>query len=44
MSATPFVVGQWVRGEKFYGRGHLIEEILRGPRNWIWLLGTRRGG
>ena len=44
MPVTPFVVGQWVRGEKFYGRDVLIEEILRGPRNWLWLLGTRRIG
>jgi hypothetical protein len=38
------VVGQWVRGERFYGREDLIEEILRGPRNSIWVLGTRRIG
>jgi hypothetical protein len=44
MSVTPFVVGQWVRGEKFYGRTALISEILEGPRNWLWLLGTRRIG
>lgn len=44
MPAIPFVVGQWVRGEKFYGRGAQIEEILDGPRNSIWLLGTRRIG
>ena len=41
MTATPFVVGQWVRGERFYGRAQLIEEILHGQRNWLWLLGTR---
>lgn len=40
----PFVVGQWVRGERFYGRTAQIEEILEGPRNCIWLLGTRRIG
>ncbi len=44
MPANPFIVGQWVRGEKFYGRADLIEEILEGPRNGIWLLGTRRVG
>jgi serine/threonine protein kinase len=33
-----------VRGEKFYGRSHLIAEILDGPRNSIWVLGTRRIG
>jgi len=41
---NPYVVGQWVRGDKFYGRTHLIEEILDGPRNSIWVLGTRRIG
>ena len=44
MAVAPFVVGQWVRGERFYGRTALIEEILSGPRNWLWLLGTRRIG
>src|SRR5213593_1903316 len=44
MPSTPYVVGQWVRGEKFYGRAGLIEEILEGHRNWLWLLGTRRIG
>ena len=44
MPMTPFVVGQWVRGQKFYGRDALIEEILDGPRSWVWLLGTRRIG
>ncbi|MCP4663269.1 MAG: protein kinase [bacterium] len=43
-SAIPFVVGQWVRGEKFYGRGTQIAEILGGHRNWVWLLGNRRVG
>lgn len=40
----PFVVGQWVRGERFYGRTAQIEEIFEGHRNCIWLLGTRRVG
>lgn len=44
MPSSPYVIGQWVRGEKFYGRERLIEEILQGPREWIWLLGTRRYG
>ncbi|MCP3964702.1 MAG: protein kinase [bacterium] len=43
-SSVPFVVGQWVRGERFYGRGEQLSEILDGPRNWLWLLGTRRVG
>ena len=41
---VPFVVGQWVRGEGFYGRAAVIEEVLGGNRNWLWLLGTRRIG
>jgi serine/threonine-protein kinase len=40
----PFVIGQWVRGERFYGRERLIAEILEGPRDGLWLLGTRRIG
>ena len=44
MKNIPFVVGQWVRGERFYGREAQIAEILDGPRDWIWLLGTRRLG
>ena len=44
MATAPYVVGQWVRDRRFYGRRALIEEILEGPRNWMWLLGTRRLG
>ena len=44
MISNPYVVGQWVRGDKFYGRTALIDEILHGHRNWLWLLGTRRIG
>jgi len=43
-SAVPFVVGQWVRGEGFYGRATVLEEVLKGNRNWLWLLGMRRIG
>jgi DNA-binding winged helix-turn-helix (wHTH) protein len=44
IKAMPFVVGQWVRGDRFYGRAAQIEEIFEGHRNCIWLLGTRRIG
>jgi tRNA A-37 threonylcarbamoyl transferase component Bud32 len=44
MPLTPYVVGQWVRGDSFYGRGELLEQILHGNRNCLWLLGTRRIG
>lgn len=43
-SASPYVVGQWVRGERFYGRSAEIAEILDGPRNCVWLLGSRAIG
>ena len=43
-TSVPFVVGQWVRGENFYGRAAVIDEVLGGNRNWLWLLGTRRIG
>ena len=43
-SSIPFVVGQWVRGERFYGRQSQLDEILDGHRNCLWLLGTRRVG
>ena len=44
MAVTPYVVGQWVRSERFYGRQELISEILEGQRNCLWVLGTRRIG
>jgi DNA-binding winged helix-turn-helix (wHTH) protein len=43
-TSLPYVVGQWVRGDTFYGRQQQIAEILDGNRNWLWLLGTRRIG
>ncbi len=42
MTAMPYVVGQWVRGERFYGRRSQIAEILYGHRDAIWLLGEGR--
>jgi RNA polymerase sigma-70 factor (ECF subfamily) len=41
---NPFVVGGWVRGERFFGRGALLQEALEGPRAYLWVLGTRRVG
>lgn len=41
---VPYVVGQWVRGERFYGRTALVAELLHGQRDLVWLLGTRRVG
>lgn len=43
-SASPYVVSQWVRGERFYGRSAEIAEILDGPRNCLWMLGSRAIG
>jgi predicted Ser/Thr protein kinase len=43
-SRNPFVVGQWVRGEKFFGREEIIAEILTGPRHAVWVAGLRRMG
>ena len=40
----PYVVGNWVRGERFYGRDELIAEVLGGHRRSLWLVGTRRSG
>jgi RNA polymerase sigma factor (TIGR02999 family) len=42
--SIPFVVGQWVRGERFYGREGVLSEVLEGQRESLWLLGTRRIG
>lgn len=41
---NPFVIGQWVRGEKFFGREALIIELLEGPRSTVWVAGLRRMG
>lgn len=41
---TPYVVGQWVRGDRFYGRRKELSEILDGHRESLWLLGIRRIG
>ncbi|MFQ5640404.1 MAG: protein kinase [bacterium] len=41
---NPFIAGNWVRGENFFGRKKLIEEILEGHRNYLWIAGTRRFG
>jgi len=40
----PYVVGQWVRDKRFYGRHHHLREVLDGPRESLWILGTRRIG
>jgi DNA-binding winged helix-turn-helix (wHTH) protein len=37
-------VGQWVRGAAFYGRDEILDEVLAGARNGLWLLGSRASG
>jgi DNA-binding winged helix-turn-helix (wHTH) protein len=44
VSSASYAVGQWVCGQRFYGRSAEIAEILDGPRNGVWLLGTRAVG
>lgn len=41
---NPFVIGQWVRGEKFFGREDLMAELLEGSRTAVWIAGLRRMG
>ncbi len=41
---NPFVAGNWVRGENFFGRKALLNEILEGARDYLWVAGTRRLG
>jgi RNA polymerase sigma factor (TIGR02999 family) len=41
---APFVVDRWVRGEEFHGRGAQVTEILDGPRDSLWIVGTGRIG
>jgi hypothetical protein len=41
---NPFIAGGWVRGENFFGRGALLEEILEGERDALWVVGGRRIG
>lgn len=41
---NPFVVGSWVRGDRFFGRRRLVNEILDGERRHIWVVGPRRLG
>src|SRR5215510_11776303 len=41
---NPFTAGNSVRGPKFFGRGELLEKVLHGTRNYLWVAGTRRLG
>ena len=41
---NPFIAGNWVRGENFFGRTGLLQEILEGTNKYLWVAGTRRFG
>jgi hypothetical protein len=40
----PYRVGSWVVGVEFYGRDHLLQDILSGLANALWIIGNRRVG
>ena len=42
--SIPYVVGQWVRGRRFYGRRALLREALEGSRDRLWIVVMRRVG
>ncbi len=42
--SPPYAAGQWVRGARFHGREAELAEVLDGPRNALWLLGSRAIG
>ena len=41
---NPFIAGNWVRGENFFGRRQIVSDILDGTYNYAWIAGTRRFG
>jgi hypothetical protein len=41
---NPFIAGNWVRAENFFGREALLHEILEGQRDSLWVAGARRMG
>ena len=41
---VPFVIGQWVRGPRFYGREAEIAGLLEARQRWLWIAGLRRIG
>lgn len=41
---NPFIAGNWVRGENFFGRDDRVREILDGKYRYVWIAGTRRIG
>jgi hypothetical protein len=44
-SPASFVIGQWVRGARFFGRAAEIADLLSDPHGrWAWIAGLRRIG
>ena len=41
---NPFIAGSWVRGENFFGRGRILQDVLEGGRHSLWVVGARRLG
>jgi hypothetical protein len=41
---TGYVIGPWVRGDRFYGRAELLEALLRPGERIRWVAGCRRVG
>jgi hypothetical protein len=41
---NPFIAGSWVRGENFFGRTRILQEVLEGGRHSLWVVGARRLG
>jgi len=41
---NPFIAGSWVRGENFFGRANILQEVLEGGRHSLWVVGARRLG
>ncbi len=41
---NPFIAGNWVRAENFFGRDGLLREVLEGQRDSLWIVGARRLG
>jgi len=41
---NPYIFGNWVSGKNLYGRESLIDEILHGPYNALYVMGNRRVG
>jgi hypothetical protein len=41
---NPYIAGHWVSGTEFYGRPTIVEDILHGPDDHLWVMGLRRTG